>query len=193
MVLRRNRSGLSFSVPVHKGVQRFRELIVYISKKCAADEYFGATKLNEILCYSDFRAFEKFGEPLTGVAYFRLKAGPAPKPLMIYRNQLVEEGAIEIRRVQVGSLIQERTVALRDPVLEHFATDELQHVDAVIAELWNQTAARVSDASHDVRWKVLVDRKPIPYEFAYLSGSPISERDIRRTRELSDRYGWVAG
>jgi hypothetical protein len=188
----RNGKKLSFSVAVPKGAQRFRELIVYISKKCEHDPNFGAVKLNKILYHSDFKAFEKFGVPLTGVTYFRLKAGPAPKPLLVYRNQLLEEGAIEIKRVPLGRLTQERTVALREPILEHFTADEIHIVDTVIDDLWNQSATEVSDASHDVRWKVLSNEVSMPYEFAYLSNDRITERDIRRTRELSDRYGWMA-
>ena len=77
---------LSFTIPVARGAQRFRELIVYISQRSAEDPHFGAVKLNKILYHSDFRAYERFGVPLTGVCYFRLKAGPAPKALLPVRR-----------------------------------------------------------------------------------------------------------
>lgn len=183
--------GLSFNVPVERGVQRFRELIVYISRKSEADEYFGATKLNKILYHSDFRAFERFGFPLTGMSYFRLKAGPAPKAMIPIRDELVSEGAIRIDRIAMpGGREQHRTVALREPVLEHFTSDELQIVDEVIEELWRQNASEVSDASHDVRWRVLSDRDTVPYEFAFLSNESVTQAEIERTRELATRYKW---
>ena len=120
---------LHFTVPVERSAQRFRELIIYVAKQCEHDPHFGAVKLNKILYRSDFRAFERFGAPLTGVRYFRLKAGPAPRALKPVQRALVSEGAIRIEVESVGPHEQHRTVALRDPVLEHFTRDELHVVD----------------------------------------------------------------
>lgn len=187
-----NRNSLNFSVAVPRGAQRLRELIVYISQRCESDPWFGAIKLNKILYYADFRAFERFGIPLTGLPYFRLPLGPAPRVLLIFRQQLEEEGAIRIDRLPVGAdKNQHRTVALRDPVLDHFTADEIGLVDQVISELWEQNATEVSDASHDIRWKVLNHKDDLPYEFAYLSNEPITHEEIARTEELAAEYGWM--
>lgn len=70
---------LTFKVPLERALQRLRELVVYISEKSEHDQHCGATKLNKILYHSDFRAFERFGVPLTGASYFRLPKGPAPR------------------------------------------------------------------------------------------------------------------
>jgi len=186
----RSKARLSFTVPVDRARQRFRELIVYISAKSAKDPYFGAVKLNKILYHSDFRAFERFGTPLTGMSYFKLKAGPAPRALRPVRQELVNEGAIRLEIVQIGALEQHRTVAMRAPVLEHFTADELGIVDEVINELWTQNAAEVSDASHDIRWRVLQLKDGLPYEFAFLSNEAVTAQDIQRTGELAGRFGW---
>lgn len=184
------RGKLHYTIPVERSLQRFRELIVYISQKSANDPHFGATKLNKILYHSDFRAFERFGVPLTGMPYFKLPAGPAPKNLIPVRRALINERAIEIHKVQVGPYEQDRTVALREPVLSHFSADELQLVDEVVGELWSQTAGEVSDASHDIRWRVLNLRDLLPYEFAFLSNEAVTPREIERTAELAQRFGW---
>jgi hypothetical protein len=182
---------LSFTVSVERSAQRFRELIVYISKRSVDDPHFGATKLNKILYYSDFKAFERFGVPLSGVSYFRLKAGPAPKALLPIRRELENERAIRVERITLSNgFEQHRTIALREPILEHFTTDELQIVDEVIHELWQQNATEVSDASHDVRWRVLCDRDTMPYEFAFLSNEKITAEEVERTRELAKQFGW---
>ena len=181
---------LHFNLPVERQAQRFRELIVYVSKKCENDRFFGAVKLNKILFHSDFRAVERFGWPLTGVTYFRLPQGPAPKPLLIYRSHLVEEGAIRIDRVPIGNLMQDRTIALRSPVMTHFSEDEVILVDQVVSELWSQTATEVSDASHDVRWRVLQNRDSLPYEFAFLDARPLTQADQDKTLELAREFGW---
>lgn len=184
------RKHLHETLNVPRGAQRFRELIVYISRKCESDPHFGAVKLNKILYYSDFRAFERFGLPLTGMRYFRLEQGPAPRALLPVRNALIQEGALKIEYVRIGNVEQHRTIALRDPVLSHFTEDEIALVDSVIKELWNQNATEVSDASHDVRWRVLENQDPVPYEFAYLSDEPITEREAKRTKELAAELGW---
>jgi hypothetical protein len=179
----------TFDVP--RGPQRFRELIIYISKACAEDQWFGATKLNKILYHSDFRAFERFGTPLTGVRYFRLPKGPAPRAMIPVRNELISEGALAIERRQVGpEHFQERPIALREPVIALFTEDELTLVDSVVAELWHQTAREVSDASHDIRWLTLCHKDPMPYELAYLDNSPVSEAENARTQELAQKFGW---
>lgn len=192
MTSRKNRNSLSFSVAVPRGAQRLRELIVYISQSCASDPWFGAIKLNKILYYADFRAYERFGVPLTGLPYFRLPKGPAPRALIPVRSQLEAEGAIRIDRIDFdGRVEQHRTVALREPVLDHFTSDEIDLVNEVISELWEQNATEISDASHDIRWKVLNHKDDLPYEFAYLSNEPVSDYDIERTRDLASEYGWV--
>jgi hypothetical protein len=183
------KDGLHFNVPVARGKQRFRELIIYVSKKSEHDPHFGATKLNKILYYSDFRAFERLGQPISGMVYFRLKHGPAPKALWPVRAELIEEGALRIDQVPVGSFAQERTVALREPITSLFTEDELRIVDAVINELWSQNATEVSDASHDVRWRTLRDRDELPYEFAFLDNS-VTQNDIDRTKQLSWQLKW---
>lgn len=184
-------NSLAFTIPVERGLQRLRELIVYISKQSESDPYFGATKLNKILYHADFRAFERFGLPLTGAEYFRLERGPAPKVLWHVRQDLVSEGALEISRVPLSNgYEQHRTIAKRDPVLSHFSLDEILLVNEVIDELRPQTAREVSDASHDVRWRVVGDKDSIPYEFAYLSDELPTQDDISRTKELAVKYGW---
>ncbi len=178
------------TVDVQRGAQRFRELMVYISSKSAADPHFGAIKLNKILYYSDFRAFERFGVPLTGYRYVKRRNGPAPKALVPIRDALIEEGALRLDYVPVGGVMQHRTVAMRPAILSLFTEDELQIVDGVISDLWSQNGTEVSNASHDIRWKTLQMDDPMPYELAYLSNEAITEHDRRRTEALAAEFAW---
>lgn len=182
-------SYLNFSFPVEKQLQRFRELIIYISAKSENDVHFGAVKLNKILYYSDFTAFYRFGAPLTGMRYFRIQNGPAPKAIVPVGNELVAEGSIKFEKIVMGEKEQIRTIALRDPVLSHFSKDELFLVDEIISSLWDQNATEVSDASHDIRWKVLNHKDDMPYEFAFLDGD-ITENDKMRSAELARELEW---
>lgn len=177
--------------PVSRGVQRFRELIVYISARCAKDPTFGAVKLNKILYHSDFTAFEKFGVPLTGMRYFKLPMGPAPKALVPTRRELIAEGALRLEGPDDPKHVgYHRTVALRAPIMSFFTEDEIAVVDGVIGDLWGQTARDVSDASHDLRWRVVNLNDPMPYEFAHLDTSVLSSAEQDRTRALAAQHGW---
>ena len=51
------------------------------------------------------------------------------------QQALIKEGAIRVDVVRLGEYDQYGTIALRDPVLEHFKSDELLLVDEVITEL----------------------------------------------------------
>lgn len=177
---------------VERSAQRFRELIIYIAQRSASDPWFGAIKLNKILYHSDFRAFERFGVPLTGVRYFRLPQGPAPKKLKHVERELIEEGAIRVDEVDLGlgRYRQKRTVAMREPEMRLFTSDEIALVDGVIHDLWSQNAAEVSNASHDVRWRVLQHKDAVPYEFAHLADYPVTDSEDRHIQELAARYGW---
>jgi hypothetical protein len=180
---------LHFSFPVEKAIQRFRELIIYVSSKSTEDASFGAVKLNKILYHSDFLAFYRFGVPLTGQRYFRIQSGPAPRAISPIARELAAEGAVRLDTISVGGQQQKRTAALREPVLSHFSKDELLLVDEVIATLWSQTATQIIDPSYDVKWSVLQHQDDLPYEFAYLD-SEVTADDIRRTAELAREHGW---
>lgn len=59
---------------------------------------------------------------------------------MPIRHALEEEKAIRVEHVQIGPYFQDRTIALREPILSLFTEDELRIVDDVINELWPQNA-----------------------------------------------------
>lgn len=186
-----NADSLHSTFDLPRGKQRFRELCVYISKKCERDPSFGAVKINKILYYSDFRAFERFGQPLTGFKYVKLPQGPAPIAMVPIRNELIGEGAIRVEHEAAGGeYTRHRWIALRAPVMDHFTADEVTLVNEVIEELWGQSAQKVSDASHDVRWRCVNMKDPMPYELAFLSNDPVTDDEDAVTKDLAQRFGW---
>ncbi len=182
--------GIHYYVDVPRGQRRFRELIVYIADKCQDDPNFGATKLNKILYHSDFRAFERFGMPLTGMRYFKLPAGPAPKALVPVVRELEEEGAVRNAPPQNEQFAQRRLIAKRKAYMDDFTRDEIELVDEVIHELWNKTATAVSNESHGVAWRARNLRDEIPYEAVFLADTPATPDDISDMKDLNERYGW---
>ncbi|AUH32727.1 Panacea domain-containing protein [Paracoccus tegillarcae] len=181
---------LLFSFPVDQGARKLKELIVYISDRCADDNSFGAIMLNKILYHSDFRAFERTARPITGTQYFKLPQGPAPKALLPVRRELIDEGAITLQQVPIGDYTQDRTIAHRKAALSLFSDDEIAIVDEVIEELRGMPAVEISEASHDVRWRALQMRDTMPYSYVALSNKAVTANEITRTEELKEKYNW---
>jgi uncharacterized phage-associated protein len=166
---------------------KFRELVLYLSEKSKEDKKFGATKLNKLLYFCDFLAYVKLGKPITGVGYFRLENGPAPKCLVPVRREMVEQGILQVDRVPLADeKYQDRTVALRPPNMGRFTQDEIEHINDVINKLWNLDADDVSALSHEeVGWKVMRYRETIPYGIAFFSNPPLTEEEKVRAREIA--------
>jgi hypothetical protein len=176
-----------------ENTERFRELILYVSQKCANDPRFGATKLNKILYFSDVVCYAHYGKPLTGMEYQRLPNGPAPKKLIPIRAQMQASGELGLQPVHLKSgNVQIRTVNLRAANLDVFDAKEIALVDAVIEFLNDETAQSVSDLSHKMLgWKLARDKEIIPYSTVFLTNAPLDEIDIQRGREVAKEFGLV--
>ncbi len=174
------------------GKERLRELILYISGKCADDSTFGAVKLNKILFFSDFSSYSDSGRPITGVEYMKLPQGPAPRQLVPVRKEMEKKREIAIAPTQFGNYIQKRIVPLRPPNLGDFSGEDIAFVDSVIQALWGVTATQCSNLSHQRAWRIAGDEEAIPYEAALLSDEPVTDYEINRVKTLSKKYEWGA-
>jgi hypothetical protein len=165
--------------------RRLRELALYIAEKSSGDESFGATKLNKLLFYSDFLAYLNFDEPITGVDYFRLPKGPAPKRWIPIRDSMVSDGDAKFMPAEFYGFPQQRMVALRPAKLGEFRPEQIALVDKVINIHRGKTAAEISDESHGfVGWKLACDRETIPYQVARVSRRPLSDAELQHGRNL---------
>ena len=52
-----------------------RDLMLYLAYRCRDAADFGSTKLCKLLYYSDFTAFARTGEPITGTDYIKRPHG----------------------------------------------------------------------------------------------------------------------
>ncbi|WP_158531560.1 Panacea domain-containing protein [Hyphomonas sp. GM-8P] len=183
---------LQYAVPRSDWRQRFRELVLYICKKCENQEYFGATKLNKILYYSDFAAYQRLELPITGAAYRKLKFGPAPEAMVPIRDEMIENGLVRIdERNYPSNRNEKRLIALREPDVSLFIRAEIEIVDEIIEKFKHKNGTEVSDLSHDIRWKTVEMNTLMPYDMVWLSDEPVTQEDIKRTRELAKQYGWA--
>lgn len=175
---------------------KFKELLIYVAAKCEKDLYYGAVKLNKILFFSDFLAYEALGESITGADYFALELGPAPRPLKPIQEKMIKAGEIAVEK----RTSQKRTIALREPNLDSFSAPEIAIVDKVIDALCDINAGDVSKMSHGfLGWKAAwaegQDRGTwisIPYETAFVSNPPMDKFEEAHGLGLAKKYGWFA-
>lgn len=171
---------------------KFRELVLYIAERSVGDEKFGATKLNKILFYSDFRAYGYLGAPITGAHYRVLQNGPVPDEM----SKIKEELERTMQAVVVPSTYfgypQQRLISLRAADLSLFTGQEIAIVDQVIQEFEPLNAREVSDQSHsEAAWQVAPFGQYIPYSAVFLSSARPSAYDIQRGQEIANKYGWA--
>ena len=102
------------------GTDKLRELILYICVACDADPYFGSTKLNKLLFFSDFAFFGATGRPISGAEYQKLENGPAPRIMKPLLDDMQERRELAIADRDRDGLPQKRPVALSLATAESF-------------------------------------------------------------------------
>lgn len=174
--------------------EKFKELIMYIARECADDVFFGATKLNKILFFSDFTAYAATGKPITGAEYIAIEHGPAPRRLVPIREEMIMDGDVKTERR--GS--QERVIAVRPPAYE-FPSEERAIIDTVIDWLRYKDATAVSELTHKLlAWQaawaesLLTGKNTvIPYNTAFVSNEIPPPEAVGEVLELARSHGWV--
>jgi hypothetical protein len=155
---------------------KLKELILYIADKFESRGHCGATLLNKMLFFSDFIAYAKYGQSITGEDYFKLENGPAPKYLLEARGELVEEGraVIKFKSTIKGKL--HILIALAEPNLNAFGPEQIAVADFVFDELKDETAGSVSGISHKFYgWQVAKTQEIIPYNSVFLREPVLAE------------------
>ena len=163
-----------------------------MAEESESDPRFGATKLNKILYFSDFKSFGMLGESITGATYQRLDRGPAPRELLSVLRSMEAEG--EIERVERRYFNRPQKVARplrKSDANELLDPAELAIVDAVIADLRDLNASQVSALSHlEAGWRLARDREDIPYETVYISDRRPTPSELSAWEQaLAERRG----
>jgi hypothetical protein len=160
---------------------KLRELILHISRCCEGDETYGATKLNKLLFFSDFLAYQRYGKAITGQEYQALPQGPCPRKLKPVRAALERSGALAIQKRQAGPYVQERPVSLREADLSRFTAREIALVDELIQRFWAKTATEISGESHTfIGWQLAERGETIPYSVALVTKPELTAEQERR-------------
>lgn len=163
---------------------RLRELMLFVAERCLDDPQFGVTKLNKILFYCDFRAFAKFGKPITGISYNKLPYGPVPTGAESTRQQMERDEEIFVTSEGYSPFLIKQIVPRRAANLDMFSGPEMALIDDVISALADATGSQVRNLSHGKAWNSVEMHEAIPYEAIFISDEPYTEADIARAHEL---------
>lgn len=166
-------------------MNKFLELIVYISLRSDSDPHFGKVKLNKLLFYSDFTAYARLGRSISGQEYVKQPYGPVPRDIGAALESL--EGSQSVCLVPRTHFqhTQFRVLARREPDLSAFTGDEIAVVNEVLTELRDLNASDTSERSHEfIGWRLAEMSETIPYETMLLSDEPPSEDDLAFGRAL---------
>lgn len=182
------RRHLTFGSDNQKARDKLRELVLYIAGQCENDETFGAVKLNKILFYADFISFAEYGEPITGVRYKKYSLGPVPTILKRVREEMKDKGEIVIRNKAYYGGTQHRLIPVREPDFSKLKARDIALVDYIIRAAADHSGREMSKLSHDRAWSNASEGEAIPYEAAFVSDEPLTERDIAIADDMIAEY-----
>jgi hypothetical protein len=173
--------------------KKLANLILYISSKYMTNKKFGLTKLNKVLFFADFLSYRQRAKAVTGLEYFKIEHGPAPRSMKKVIAYLIDHEHIVIREEATFQGIQKRVIPLTNADLDQFSGEDISLVDDVIALLWDKSAEEVSELSHRyiVGWNGFDYKQTIPYEWTFARVTvedDIPEDAIRKAREVAKRY-----
>jgi hypothetical protein len=164
---------------------KLRELIIYIASLSQNDRNFGATKLNKLLFYADFLAYQKFGSAITGQEYQALPQGPAPRRLKPVMERMKRAGDLKQERRKSGRFDQIRPVPIRTADLSKFSGPEVDLISNVVQRFWNLNATEISNESHFfLGWQLGVQGETIPYSVILIGNRKPTEAEKRKGRAL---------
>lgn len=171
--------------------EKFQELIVYIAKRLGPEAALGRVKLAKLLMKSDFRAFARLGQPITGATYEKWKHGHLPRELLLAERDLENANAIASERVEYYGKTLNHITARRDPRMASFSEDELAIIEGVLREFGHESATYLSDAAHrELGWRLADWKEVIPHNTVFLGDGRAADEDIRRGEELASQHHW---
>jgi hypothetical protein len=160
--------------------EKFKDLVHYICHIADRDEL-GATKLNKILWYSDIISYINRGESMTGSAYIKRQFGPVPKDILTALEELSAEGKMLIRDIPFFGNMKREYITLVEPDISRFDASEISLVANLTHDICHHyTAESISEATHDIIWKLADMEEEIPYFAVYGAQlGEITEEDIQ--------------
>jgi len=151
--------------------RKFDELVVYFARRLGPEAALGRVKLAKLLMHSDFIAFRRLGQPITGATYEKWEYGHFPRELVMAEKDLQADGSIRTETVAYYGKQLKHITADRDPDLSEFSEDEIAIIEGAALLYGHESAKYLSELAHrELGWQLTDWHEEIPYETA-LSGS----------------------
>jgi hypothetical protein len=149
--------------------RKFRELILYLAKLSEADPKCGRTKLNKLLFYVDFRAYEAFGASVSGQRYQKRDHGPTPGAFMPVVRGLEEEQACAWEDRTYHGRPMKKLLVLREPDVTVFRAEEIDLIRKTVDEHAACDASELSEKTHRFAgWQAAEMDEEIPYNMVFV-------------------------
>lgn len=170
---------------------KFEELIVYIARRLGPEAALGRVKMAKLLMQSDFEAYARLGEPITGATCEKWEHGHLPQQLLLTERDLEAGGHILAEDVEYYGKRLHHITARRDPDMTEFSEDELAVIEGAIRRFGHESASYLSDLAHlELGWRLANWKEVIPYNTVFLRSGGVTEADLRRGEELASLHGW---
>ncbi|MBI3839122.1 MAG: SocA family protein, partial [Planctomycetia bacterium] len=164
---------------------KLQELILFVASRSEDDQRFGSTKLNKLLFFADFLAYVKLGKAITGHTYQKLENGPAPRAMLPIIKRMIAEETLAIQERDHFGRTQKVPIALRQPNLKRFSSDEVAIITEVLDAFRRKNAKGISTLSHQFAgWKLATEGEDIPYEVALVQFKKPRKKDIEKALEM---------
>jgi hypothetical protein len=171
---------------------RVTELVLYLGQRSSQDDGYGMTKLNKLLYRADSEAFRLLGASITGAMYQKEEFGPVLTGLQNVVDDMASKGLVQWAHVDAGAYQRHVPGPRLGPDLRNFTPQELEIIDAALAELAPHGGRSVSEWSHRewAGWRITDLGQPIPYETAIIASEPGPPKTVARLRERVLSGNW---
>jgi len=171
--------------------EKFGELIVYIARRLPPEAALGRVKLAKLLMQSDFGAYARTRQPITGATYEKWEQGHLPRELLLAQRDLEADGSIVTDTVKYYGKQLKHVTARRDPDMSAFSEEELAIIEGALRTFGHESATYLSELSHrELGWRLAEWKEEIPYNTVYLGTGKVTDADIRRGEELASLHHW---
>jgi len=168
--------------------RKLAHMLLYVAEKVEGDPRAGKTKLHKILFFSDFEAFRRTGESISGEHYVKYDQGPFLKPLDSTVNKMANAGLAEWAPPNEW---QETRLVPRAKADLSILTDlDRQILSSNVKRFWGMSAGGVSNLSHRLfGWQTTPNGHEIPYNSAYVGDPrPLESTETTWALDLIGRY-----
>ncbi|OGG61839.1 hypothetical protein A3C87_00375 [Candidatus Kaiserbacteria bacterium RIFCSPHIGHO2_02_FULL_49_34] len=158
---------LRVNIP-QKNLEKFEQVLLYVLEKVGAKPNVGMTVLYKLLYFIDFDYYEKYGEQLMGLTYFKNTHGPAPREFKKVVDAMKEKGEVVEVKSKYFAHEQKKFLPTAEPNLALLNGRELEMIDDVLSRYSDKSATQLSDMSHrDTPWRVAKNGENLEYEHAF--------------------------